>query len=316
MLPRSSVDILASAVQKRKRAAPKRALSGFEGDVLTFDSPLDLPLRTCASAEELRPSIGSGPSLLSPIHFKSATASHFDSRLCSPSVARQQEGASGAHEHRAQVPSGLSMSPATTTSACLYSVYYAYMNALFSSSSDTSIPQKVPESRPSRISRAERIQEVLTLLRGGNLSPFDVVLEILDERNPEYSGYRNEFYKEGNQKMPKILDHILAAAAGKRKLWTWMRPYALVLVCEDIDKEMNTIAQEDFLTGLADITPDFIKSWTVENSCKRAPVLTKILQRAAQTSLAKTRNKKKHPRAVCFNYRCYTFLLIFCDADV
>ena len=186
----------------------------------------------------------------------------------------------------------------------------------FFSSSDTSIPQKDPESRPSRISRAERIQDVLTLLKDGYLSPFDVVLEILDERNPGYSGYRNEFYKEGNQKMPKILDLIIAAGAGKWKLWSWMRPYALVLVCEDIDNEMNTVTKEDLLTGLADITPDFIKSWTIENSCKRAPVLTKILQRAAQTYLAKAKNKKKHPRAVCFDYRRYTFLLIFRDADV
>ena len=124
MLPRSSADILASAIPKRKRAVPKRTLSGFEGDILVFDTPLDLSsgtqVGTCA--EELCPSVGSAPSLLSPIQFKSAAPSHPDSRSHSPSVGRQQGGVSGAQEDRAQVPDGRSMSPAITTSACLYSV--------------------------------------------------------------------------------------------------------------------------------------------------------------------------------------------------
>jgi len=115
------------------------------------------------------------------------------------------------------------------------------------------------------VSREERIQEVLKLLRDGNLSPFNVVLKVLDERKPAYFGYRNELYKESNKKLSLILDCILAAAAdaGKRKLWSWMRPHALAIVCEMIDEEMYTVTKEDRLSGLSDMTPDFIKSWTV-----------------------------------------------------
>jgi hypothetical protein len=65
---------------------------------------------------------------------------------------------------------------------------------------------------------AERIQEVLTLLRGGNLSPFNVVLEVLDESNSKYSAYWKEIYKEGNSKLLAVLNHVLALEAGK---WTF-----------------------------------------------------------------------------------------------
>ena len=53
MPPRSSVDILAfavQAVQKPKRATPKRTPSDFEGEIISFDAPsMDLTCRTRAS---------------------------------------------------------------------------------------------------------------------------------------------------------------------------------------------------------------------------------------------------------------------------
>lgn len=149
------------------------------------------------------------------------------------------------------------------------------------------------------MSREERIQEVLTLLKDGNLSPFDVILEVLDEANPGYSSYRNELYKEGNRKLSTILDCILTTESGKQKLWSWMRPNALMCISDTIDTEMDSVAEKDRLSGLAEIDPDFIKSWTVATASERAPVLTEILFRAAQTSRAKERNKRKHPDSVC-----------------
>jgi hypothetical protein len=42
----------------------------------------------------------------------------------------------------------------------------------------------------------------------GNLSPFDLILEILDNCKPEYTGYRVELYKDGNRELPRIIDSV------------------------------------------------------------------------------------------------------------
>ena len=47
------------------------------------------------------------------------------------------------------------------------------------------------------------------MLKDGGLSPFDMVLEILDEFNPEYWSYRHELYKEKNSKLASILEGLI-----------------------------------------------------------------------------------------------------------
>ncbi|KAJ3507600.1 hypothetical protein NLJ89_g6211 [Agrocybe chaxingu] len=48
------------------------------------------------------------------------------------------------------------------------------------------------------------------------MSPFDLLIDILDESKPEYSAYRPKLYEENNKKLDMILDHIAGAEAGKR----------------------------------------------------------------------------------------------------
>lgn len=117
MPPCSSVDILASAVRNPKRAAPKRTRSAFEGDIVTFDAPLNLGWGTCANAEDLRPTVGSGSSLLSPnfcLMSASASGLHLEAAESS-SAGVQQEGASDAQVLQAQVPRRFSVDPVITT---------------------------------------------------------------------------------------------------------------------------------------------------------------------------------------------------------
>ena len=87
-----------------------------------------------------------------------------------------------------------------------------------------------------------------------------------------------------------------------------MRPHAVALVCNMVDDEMNTITREESLSGLSNITPDFVMSWAVTEFCERAPTLMEIIFRAAETALAKERNKKKHPDAVHFKYYHSSYL--------
>jgi hypothetical protein len=76
-------------------------------------------------------------------------------------------------------------------------------------------------------SRSQRFEDVLDILREGRLSPFDLMVELLDESNLKYWAYRNELYKEENKKLREILDLIFSNAPGKEKLNEWMLPHAL-----------------------------------------------------------------------------------------
>ena len=103
----------------------------------------------------------------------------------------------------------------------------------------------------------ERVQDSLTLLRGCRLSPFDLVLEILDESKPEYSYHQTKFYKDGNEKLSKILDAIVSSGPGRSKLRTWMRrPVAVDLFGEVITQEITKVQKAELLPGIAAITPN------------------------------------------------------------
>ena len=82
----------------------------------------------------------------------------------------------------------------------------------------TSFPfelNEIVKPPPARISRADRISTALAALKEGGLGPFDMVLEILDEYNPEYWSYRNELYKEKSSKLASILERITTNIAWK-----------------------------------------------------------------------------------------------------
>ena len=99
-----------------------------------------------------------------------------------------------------------------------------FIFTLFETSvSELESPTDSVSSTQSRMSFSERVHDTLALLRGRRLSPFDLVLEILDENKPEYSYHRTEFYKEGNEKLSRILDSIVSSGPGRSKLRTWMR---------------------------------------------------------------------------------------------
>ena len=72
--------------------------------------------------------------------------------------------------------------------------------------SELESPTDSVSSSQSHMSLSERVQDALALLRGCRLSPFDLVLKILDEGKPEYSYHQTEFCKEGNEKLSKILE--------------------------------------------------------------------------------------------------------------
>jgi hypothetical protein len=147
---------------------------------------------------------------------------------------------------------------------------------------------------------ANKIRSALSILRECRLGPFDLIRKILDEHDPDFQRHRTEFYKQENQTLSKILDAVLDNELGKQKFRAWLKTSskALDLICTIVGDEMDKVHDVDQLSGLADITPEFIDSWSI--SCNRdiAPFTTGVLLSAAQSSLAKERNKKKKPNAV------------------
>jgi hypothetical protein len=142
------------------------------------------------------------------------------------------------------------------------------------SASEFESPTDSVSSSQSRLSLSERVHDILDLLRGCRLSPFNLVLEILDEDKPEYSYYRTEFYKEGNEKLSKILDAIVSSNPGRSKLRTWMRrPVAVDLFGDVITQEITKVQKAELLPGIAAITPEFIKNWTISPHRELAPCI-------------------------------------------
>jgi len=184
----------------------------------------------------------------------------------------------------------------------LYVVQYiSYTSLLLEASiSEPESPVDSISSSKTRLSPSERIQDVLALLRDHRLSPFDLVQEILNESQPQYSCYRTEFYKEGNEKLFRFLDTVISVDSGKSKLKAWMqKPAAMDIFCDVITEEMNGIQLAEQLPKIAAVTtPEFIRDWTVSSHQEIAPCIQRILLAAAQTSVAKEKNKKKVPDIV------------------
>ena len=147
-------------------------------------------------------------------------------------------------------------------------------------------------------SRSQRFENVLDILREGRLSPFDLMVELLDVSNLKYWAYRNELYKEENKKLGEILDLIFSNSPGKEKLKEWMFPHALEVICGKVSDEMDVVREAEKLPGLDAITPKFIETWRISGHQEKAPCLFEILLAAAETASAKEKNKKKSPLAV------------------
>ncbi|KAN0073709.1 hypothetical protein V8E55_011963 [Tylopilus felleus] len=59
-----------------------------------------------------------------------------------------------------------------------------------------------------QLTREERLQKVLKILRDGCISLLDFVLDILDDRNSKFSIHRNRFFMNPSGKLGQLLDRL------------------------------------------------------------------------------------------------------------
>jgi hypothetical protein len=149
-----------------------------------------------------------------------------------------------------------------------------------------------------RISRYRKINNVLAQLREGNISPVEVLIQVLDPVDVAYDRYRTHLYREESTKLAELVDAIMSDDAGKRKLLEVMRPHLLDFACDIVAEQMQQRRNQSFLPGIAAITPAFIDSWSIDEANNPTPFLTRILETAAQTDHARQHNKMKKPEKV------------------
>ena len=131
--------------------------------------------------------------------------------------------------------------------------------------------------------------------------------------SPRNSGWRQTWiFKLSNgilqRRKWKTLDAFLSSGPGRSKLRTWMRqPVTVDVFCDVITQEMNNVQKVELLPEIAAFTPEFIKNWTISPHWELAlaPFLLNVLSTAAQTTIAKEKNKIKEPDMVC---SCFFFL--------
>ncbi|KAJ7091714.1 hypothetical protein C8R43DRAFT_1092475 [Mycena crocata] len=136
-------------------------------------------------------------------------------------------------------------------------------------------------------------------LRQNNISPVELIIQILDPADINYDRYRTHLYREESTKLAALVGTIMSDDAGRRKLLAVMRPHLLDFACDTVAEQMQDRREKSFLTGIRDITPSFIDTWNLEEETNHTPFLTKILETAAQTDYARDHNKTKHPQKMC-----------------
>ena len=147
---------------------------------------------------------------------------------------------------------------------------------------------------PQCIPQHTKIFAIVRLLRDMRLTPMDFLLETIS-LSSEYDSTRNGFYQGSG------LDHFLNTISqnkkGINKLESWIRPRALNLVVDEVQREMDNL-KELLTMKIADITPEFLTDFNLDRDIttileEHSPWMHHILLSVAQTPCAIHENAKK-----------------------
>ncbi|KAJ7259360.1 hypothetical protein C8J57DRAFT_1640075 [Mycena rebaudengoi] len=161
------------------------------------------------------------------------------------------------------------------------------------------LPSESPFTAKPRSSEYEKIDSIIQNLRSQQISPFQLILQVLDPNDWHYDHYRNHLYREDSTRLSDLVEAIMRDEHGKRKLLECMRPHLLAFACNTVAEQMEERRATSILSGIGVVTPEFIDAWNIEEEVDTTPFLTRILETAAQTGHAKAHNKIKHPEKMC-----------------
>ena len=163
----------------------------------------------------------------------------------------------------------------------------------------------------SGLSRIQKFETILAYLQKTRLSPADFMIYVLDTQSTDLDRYCVGLYRQGG-KLAEIMDTIMGDERGAERLREWMQPHAVEATCAIVDQEME-LAKECLMVPMNHVGPEFINAWSLESTTgqvaiTKAPVLLRVLERAASSDRALARNKKKNSRQVmsvlCLSSTC------------
>ncbi|KAJ3980079.1 hypothetical protein F5890DRAFT_787659 [Lentinula detonsa] len=73
------------------------------------------------------------------------------------------------------------------------------------------------------MSRTNRIQSSLDILRAGRISPVEFLTEVLDVTNPRSAQFRGKLYSKTNKRLDDLLDKIVEDPMGEAMVEDWFR---------------------------------------------------------------------------------------------
>lgn len=130
-----------------------------------------------------------------------------------------------------------------------------------------------------------RVAEILGLLRGEGLDPFDLFLMVFDPKQPELNDYQAKILDDNNPKLSMILDRIIVHPDGRAKVSQWLKHSGLGFVHDIVSREMEEVQRTAKLPGPVSVDADFIKT-CISGYPALVPWTTEVLLSAAEASLA------------------------------
>ncbi|KAJ7199758.1 hypothetical protein GGX14DRAFT_572475 [Mycena pura] len=153
--------------------------------------------------------------------------------------------------------------------------------------------------KPRGCSDYDKIHSIIQHLRSLQISPFQLILQVLNPDDWQYEYHRSHLYREGSTRLSELVDAMMHDEHGKTKLLDCMRPHLLDFACKTVAEEMENRREVSIVSGIGVVTPEFIDAWNIEEEVDTTPFLTRILETAAQTKHAAAHNKIKHPQKMC-----------------
>lgn len=150
----------------------------------------------------------------------------------------------------------------------------------------------------------ERIKNLVNLMRDSpmDMSVPDLLTHVMKE-GLEFAIARTKFMTNPRQ-IGGLLNLISGDKRGRKILEAWLREhdYPVRLACEDVDKEMESV-KEDMLMHTKDLKASDIIDFDFQKQVtdvlhKKAPTLSRVLYRAAQSDVQAKRNTTKCPDLV------------------
>ncbi|KAF6741472.1 hypothetical protein DFP72DRAFT_943848 [Ephemerocybe angulata] len=133
-----------------------------------------------------------------------------------------------------------------------------------------------------------------------SLGAIGITQRIFDDKASVYEKSRSAYFSPNNNSIVSLLNSIAGTPDGCLKLREWiLSPTGKKQVHDIIHDEMDEVTKAEKISGLSEITPEYIANWKVSDHTERAPFMCGILVAAAQTERAKRENTKKFPDVVC-----------------